>query len=391
MNPLASFMRRLLPPSAVASSSVPEVSFDQSRGTARATLQLDLAAALAAVAITAGLGVAANVLHGEQNPDWLGYEAMYLEEGAHLAALGRDPAFIWIVQGARELFGSQGYETFRLCLLAYFLTVAAILAFRIPAAPRIRLASGLGVGVVLFAIVFSKFTVQIREGLAFSFALPAVSSIIRPSGGERTRSAFVPPALLALAILVHGGMVFLGLAYALGLLLAIALGERVRGVAVGRFLMVVGIAFAVLVGAYLGRSIELTVEMLGELGVGVETEAFSSAAKLLYWILYGVLVFSLRRQAMDTVPALADRRGTAFCVVYVSLVLPFTYALALYMVVTSQLPFTTSMVSRLLSTAVGLTMFLVLLRGRANALTVVAALLVIGDQARTIYAATLPG
>jgi len=99
----------------------------------------------------------------------------------------------------------------------------------------------------------------------------------------------------------------------------------------------------------------------------------------------------LRRQVMDAVPSIPDRSAAAFAIVLVSAGLPFLYGLAACMVITAQVPVATSMVVRLLGTALGASMLLVLLQGRATALTMGVALFSIIDQARTIYTAMHPG
>jgi EpsG family len=106
-------------------------------------------------------------LFREEVPDWDGYWLMFTGESDYLG--NRDLLFGALLEVARRLFTVEGYESFRILCAAYFLLFLMWLAARVPRQPRARGLSVVLTAAVLISVAEVKFTVQIREGIAFTF------------------------------------------------------------------------------------------------------------------------------------------------------------------------------------------------------------------------------
>lgn len=118
------------------------------------------------------------------NPDWFAYQRIYESQGAWLSEQGRDPAFLMLTAYLADLFGSQGYKAYRISLALYFLLFVALLSSgRIFKLNRAR--SGyMFLMIALVYVGFTRFTIQIREGLAMTLVIFSLALVLKRSYGQ---------------------------------------------------------------------------------------------------------------------------------------------------------------------------------------------------------------
>lgn len=146
----------------------------------------------------------------EFNPDWAAYQAIYDLGGAWLAEAGRDPAFTAIVAFSHAWLGGDGYEAWRTWLAAGFVLFSLALA-RGWVIPPLQRAAGSGAEFGLLAIAVAgiylgctRFTIQIREGLAITIALVGLGLLVRRSWSEGPAAGgWAGWSLLVWASLMH--------------------------------------------------------------------------------------------------------------------------------------------------------------------------------------------
>lgn len=179
------------------------------RGTRKRSGRPWLTASLSVLA----LAVPVLALTGLLNPDWYGYAKIFEEGGAWLADQGRDPLFLVLMQGAIALFGADGYDDFRVALGWGFITFAGWLGLGAGWQRAPGSAIG-GVGLALAVVNFgwTRFTVQIREGLAMILVLLA----LRWASHDRHRT--LTTLLLVGAALIHSGTALVLLGWLVALL-----------------------------------------------------------------------------------------------------------------------------------------------------------------------------
>lgn len=114
---------------------------------------------------------------GSLDPDYESYRLVYELGGGHLREVGRDPAFVFIVE---QLSSSFTYEAFRYLLACIFAIGLWKLASRLALASQTEF--GFWQAAFLTPIVMLKFHVQVREGLALLLWLLAVTNHRRGVG-----------------------------------------------------------------------------------------------------------------------------------------------------------------------------------------------------------------
>jgi hypothetical protein len=331
-------------------------------------------------ALTATIVGVALILLGQRfgasdNGDWFGYGEIWDQNGAWLLRQGRDPLFLGLIEAARAVFGPNGYDDFRLALYAGFTSFAIWMAFKLPGAATPVIAAP-----AVLAAVMMKFVVQIREGVAFVFALLAVFVILK-----NFPCRWLLAGLLFLcAALCHGGEYIFLVAWGASLALYVA-SDRIlswRGMAPS--LTALGVLLGVAAGAatyHWSRDLEWS---LRDLGADTTIGATSTPFKLAYWGLIGLAVFTLRYQLLEARRG-ASKFGYAYATVVACTALPAVYLLCAILVFT-QFPIVaaTSAAARLMATCAGLALVTVVYRGKANLLTAAIALAMIVDGMRLL-------
>ncbi|WP_139285313.1 EpsG family protein [Acidovorax soli] len=340
------------------------------------------------------------------NPDWLSYQRIYESGGAWLSEQGRDPAFLTLNAFLASVLGANSYETYRVLLALYFMVFMALLS-----AGRIFKINPAGGGYVslLLSLVylgFTRFTIQIREGIAISIVIFVLALFAKHSCSQKlgmpwaVRKGNVRRALqtswawilLILAGMTHASMLFV-LLIALAACWATARG-KVRSRRLGpihvrpwrmRLLWVLAffLAGAAVMQLYLGASLmSVAAESVGDRFVNVKA---LTAVQLGFWCLYGGACWLVYREVRVGV---AQRQVTGMFATFLRVLsgpaVMATYAsivLALLLAVTPL--FIVSYV-RLLHMFLALALLCLAVIGRRGLSMQVIGVFLIADQVRSI-------
>lgn len=321
--------------------------------------------------------------------DWQGYEHIYNNGGAWLYTQGRDRGFVWLIEVANRVFGQNGYEDFRLAMLAAFVGFAVWLSFLIPEQPRLGPLHAIAVATTIVAILSVKAGVQIREGLAFAMVVVALANYYLG------RPWWIAGLILVGAAFVHGGLVPYLLLFVVSLLLPGFLNLfmprwrlMISPAGFRRALLFIAVPFAIGAGLYL-QTVDLAY-LISDFGVDVSADAQTGWPKVLYWLVMGVMVWLLRQQVIDIEPVHTTMSSVMFTHLLMSVFIPALYMLGLVLVLTGQLPALTSGVMRLLFTGFQVGLLLVFFGARADLKTLVLSLWTLGDGVRAYMGALTP-
>lgn len=125
-------------------------------------------------------------------PDFAAYEDIFDSGGGHLALLGRDPGFVWLIQ---RLDAFVSYSQFRWIALTTvaFVTLHSLWRYQCFAPHKL----GAAMFLALSPLILLKFGAQIREGLALSLWLWMLLS------HEQTPRTFLFTLAAAISISIH--------------------------------------------------------------------------------------------------------------------------------------------------------------------------------------------
>jgi hypothetical protein len=308
--------------------------------------------------------------------DWDGYRAMYDRGGGYLVSQGRDPIFGWIIDRGFDVFGGGAYDIFRLLLFSFFAFLAAAVAFFGVIEGSFIFASVV-VAVDAFAL---KSLVQIREGIAFvAVALPA--ALLSTRGSVRLIGSAIGSVI---AVFIHVGTCVLLLVW------VVALGLRLLPIApsnfrlLPRWLTSTAVLGGVAIGIFISQNAQLLETALRQLGVTVDDPVTVSIWKYLYWGAMGIVVVVIRMQIASAHQDSKDFRSVYALTLGAGLV-PLLYTTCVFTIATQfKMAAIAAMQIRLLFTALELSLLVIVMRGRANALTGFVAATTLADQMRLI-------
>jgi hypothetical protein len=311
--------------------------------------------------------------------DLRSYKDMYDNWGGYLRDQGRDPLFVWLIQGASLGLGPRGFDTFRLILFALWSVAASYVAW-------ISRASAPVTAVIVICCVMIKGAEQLREGLAFLLISLAVINLY---SGRHPRPRLTG-LVSGLAALIHWGAVAFSLNW-LAAALATELPNRPRAWRrLPRLLLFVGVLF----GLICAVTVSLNGEALQDLstrysGMGaVVTEGRS--LKYLYWALLGGAVFLISKQVTGASHG-ASKFAYAYALVLGRFLMPLSYVTCATLVFIN-FPFgaVLELFTRGMSSIIELALFIILVRGRATIWTAVAAAAMFANQLRSIIPDLVP-
>lgn len=342
--------------------------------------------AVTALLTVAGLFWTGLHLRGAQNPDWEGYEQIYKWGGSWLSEVGRDPLFTRFMDLAFAVFGPNGYEDFRFGLLSCLVVVAGALVLTLPPAQRGNVVlHELACLASVFALLCTKATIQVREGMAIMLVAAALVRVIRPWTAEGKKAKVPTYTLLVCAALVHAGTA----PYLATFLVSHAVSAlpkpspRRLGVVVVAGLAVACVA--VLVNGHRLTELLSALTLLGGLVIG-DSGWSGAVEKYMYWSIMGVLLGTLSHGLMRAAREMRDRTAIWFTVGMAAVVLPSVYMVIIYLLTTGQPLVFVSFAARLLSTAIQLALLILVLRGSFAYVTAPIALFSIVDQIRIVQA-----
>jgi len=314
---------------------------------------------------------------------------LFEQSGSWLADQGRDPLFLWLMRFAAAAFGSDGYADFRFALAIYFVAFTWLLCSGrvLPFVAGPPHLFPLLVALLLFA--GTRFTIQIREGLAMTLVLCAIAQVwdARPRGQHPFRAL----ALLIVATLVHGGVVLLAAAFALAWIVArpgAAQGRRKAPRPWAQTALVAllagGLATTIALGTDAGS------RFVYALAEGRAEAEGATAAKFAFWGLIGACSAVIAAGAMRTV----STPGTppvlrVFVRILASFALPAIFGAVLAELAANASAVLISGTARSMQMITGLLVLLLAWRRAFTWPIALAALTLLADQVRVIVEAVL--
>ena len=143
------------------------------------------------------------------NPDWFSYQLIYESKGAWLSDQGRDPVFLILTAYLAKLFGPQGYEASRIFLAFYFLLFVALLSSGCIFKLNRTKGAYVFLMVALVYLGFTRFTIQIREGLAMTPVVLSLALVLKQSYSQEQSFSEKSGDTHTLGLLRMGGAWFL--------------------------------------------------------------------------------------------------------------------------------------------------------------------------------------
>jgi hypothetical protein len=309
------------------------------------------------------------------NPDWFGYQLIYENEGAWLSAQGRDPLFLLLIQIANVIFGANHYDQFREWLGWLFIGVSAWLARGAGWKPRDVTSSAWGLSLTLAILQFglTRFTVQIREGIAIVVVLIALR------WATKDGRAVLVTAFLCGAALVHGGASLLLLGW------LIALGWAYKGKSAARpkpshapYAILLGL----LVGLVAFNRLDIN-DAVNSLFNREENATTHSSLKIIYQMLLGACMVVAAQAASRAYPE--DNKPIARAIGWWGWVLaPGIYGLLIAQFVTDQPLVIVASTLRALAMLTSLQLLLAALRARQKWPVMLTCIFLLVDQTRGI-------
>lgn len=318
------------------------------------------------------------------NPDWFGYRLIYEDGGSWLAEQGRDPLFLLLVSASRVIFGSDGYDTARSALGAYFIAFSYLLCVGrvLPLArPGPTLVSLL---IALLLFTATRFTIQIREGLAMTLVLFALRPVmLRDVMPARTWM------LMGCAVLIHAGTALLLVTL---LLSRWGLARRLSAAAIHASLKRLSL-FAAVVGGLLAGLVLSASGADAVVDTLFDTTSASTATllgKFMYWLAVGALIALIAREASQSFTQRSSTRQTAtFVRLLALLVLPAIYGMIIVQLLAGGPLVLISGTARALNLVVAILVMMVTLQRGLSFSVGGATLLLTADQMRVIYESIL--
>lgn len=326
----------------------------------------------------------------EFNPDWQSYQLIYDTGGAWLADQGRDQFFLFLVALANSLFGPSGYETFRLALSFYFLLFSAFIAFGkiIPIARSRWMAIQFPLAIISFAL--TRFTVQIREGVAVTLILIGFAYVMRADATnnlmKRRMLIWFGLALVGCAVLVHLGTIFIFVGLLLGLFSQHA-GE-IKAKRMKLLWAVISIiGFMVLGWIAVGGLLEQVSS--SDLGISERVyftvEASLTFSKIILWGGYGLVCVFIAKALKELVSAGQLRGRIAAILVVTSGPITFVALISIYILIIIGAPsFFTGQYVRLLNMLLGINLLFVASASNRVTVIILSSLFLMAYQVRSI-------
>lgn len=318
------------------------------------------------------------------NPDWFGYRLIYEDDGSWLAEQGRDPLFLLLISASRVVFGADGYDAARSALSAYFIAFSYLLC-----AGRVLPLGRPGptlVSLLIALLIFTttRFTIQIREGLAMTMVLFALRPVmLREVMPARTW------VLMGCAVLIHAGTILLLVTL---LLSRWALARRLIAAAIHDSMKRLSLFAAVVGGLLAGLVLSAggTDAVVDTLFDTTSASTGTLLGKFMYWLVMGALIALLAREATQSfTPRSSTGQTTTFVGLLALLVLPAIYSMIIVQLLAGGPLVIISGTARALHLVVAILVMLVSLRRGLSFSAGGATLLLTADQMRVIYESIL--
>jgi hypothetical protein len=330
-------------------------------------------------------------LRDEFNPDYSAYQIIFEEGGAWLVDQHRDFFFTGLNQAGALLFGADGFDTFFLCIAAYFVGfLYLLLTGRIlPMSAGRRPALALLFGILPLTVI--HFPVQIREGLALTFLLAGIGILAREAedgGLSRRVPAF---ALFLLSCLTHSGTALFSLIIPGALILS-----KREEVGAGTYLkLALGAIACLSVVAWSSSSGDFSLTggtLEDHYGMSEIASVDLSFGKYLYWGAFGPIIFLIHRALhRDEAPAEHSRVYLIYGRLLTGVALPALLCMAFIQLYLEAPALVVSSTGRMMFTGTEIALALTVLNGRCAWYIYPISLYLLVNQVRILLEAVLLG
>lgn len=328
------------------------------------------------------------------NPDWIGYELIYLSGGSWLVDQGRDPLFVSLMSIAATILGPDGYPLFRWILAAAFAFFILLLMSGKVIPYGFQLYPSLGVLIAALPLLVPRITVQIREGLAMMFLVTAVGVLLRMEAklavakqehGAAKKIALAI-VLFAFGFGIHAGTIVLFISFFLAFFIKQRTTDyRRRENFFINIFTIFFITFSIFSTIFISTTSWGVGVILNIFGWLVDGNNSMSIEKWFYWIFYGCGIFGLRALTIELAAGTSLGAITrTFALILAKAWLPAFYFSALTLLIFGAPPIAVSALSRTLNMIVAFLFLLNAFRGRTRIWHSLFALFVLIDQARII-------
>lgn len=147
----------------------------------------------------------------EINPDWFSYKEIYESGGAWLLEQNRDLGFLAIVSFSDSFFEKDGYFFFRVSVAVFFIVISVVLSSGMIIKFSDYKLLYIQFPLALISFEITRFTIQIREGIAISFLLLAFACFNRFSEKKGKGYLLFGFFLAIYAVMIHSGTVLLSI------------------------------------------------------------------------------------------------------------------------------------------------------------------------------------
>jgi hypothetical protein len=310
-----------------------------------------------------------------KNADWLAYQYLFDEAGGWLANAGRDPGFLALLTVTSQV---ASYEGFRVLVGLYFLAFTWWLVGNwkgLAVVDRYLLSY-----VAALPLLFPRFTVQIREGIAITLVLAALTILWKRETAGRSGLSLAL-TLMCVATAFHGSA---------AVFVVLLMAPRAWLFLFGRgsllfALLVLSVGAFMLVGALSVGLLDAAAVSIVQLVWGgfVSLENEASADKGAYWLIRCALAIYLIVAARPVI-AQAPRSLAAFLRLSTYMVMPLLHLMVLYLLFGGHSAYLTSSAIRMLNMVVLLLLAIIGFRARKSLPLLAVVLFMLLDQIRVL-------
>ena len=235
--------------------------------------------------------LAAQFLDYKNVPDWQGYRLLLETNGGWLQAASRDPLFILIIEFSNNVVGYGKYEEFR--ILSYF--IISIFIFISIRNIKIQHNSDSWFNYLLITLFFlsaffSKYLVQIREGIALSLSVLSIVILLSEKKHKRI-AAFI---LSILSYFFHSGYLPITLVISFS---CVFCNRRILIVIFQdykKYVVSISVLLGFISSLFINSNPYFAYDYIGDTFVEARFIQESGLFKLFYWAIYGGLILHLQ-------------------------------------------------------------------------------------------------
>jgi hypothetical protein len=349
---------------------------------------------LIAVLLFVVLAIVTSVIKGNYNPDWQGYYNIF-SNGAWLSDEKRDPAFLWLVDLSRALFGNN-YLAFRALIRAYFLVYIFLLGLGCMLKPLNHQVNFFAIFFALLSFILIRFTIQIREGLAISVFIMLLSRLYNSK--EYTDNGMTNTILngmlgclvLLFASMLHGGLYIYLIVFAMAFVFTIIKKYSVNQYNQLYFSLFYLCLLFVGVFPFVFSNFFDPNQLLSTERFDLEEVSKLTAGKIAYWAVYSCLILLLRKKVVSSKHCLNNYELGAVFLDLIAGILMLVLLLFVLVGIFFKLPSSVVTVFiRLLNLNCGILLILLSFNKKDTIFIILFSIFILTDQVRTVIEALI--